>query len=273
MVSNQERARFILLSRNPAFQKYVPQLYEFLRAINPVHFVGEKGVVAAAGKEPVLGGEASRLGALNDILLYLVVLKGVAWAMKALAGVVVGPAEGAGELVIQFPKGGKIKFKPGEDYNPEELASAVDRASAGETVTVRPVIKPGKLVTADGTPVAPTGTGRAINIYGEREAKGFEDFAIDKTLAGDRPLTSDLPDHVASDICMRDAPLTSETTSELQRIANPGARVTSANADVEGFEAYVDQLMKTFPNAKIVEQGTITDSNGVRRGVVVLEIP
>jgi hypothetical protein len=52
-VSNQRRARTILLVRSPAFQRYVGALYELLRGINPTHFAIEKGVVVATGKEPV----------------------------------------------------------------------------------------------------------------------------------------------------------------------------------------------------------------------------
>jgi hypothetical protein len=56
-------------------------------------------------------------------------------------------------------------------------------------------------------------------------------------------------------------------------LAQPGARITYTNADVEGFQTYVDQLRQTFPNARVVHQGTVTGANGVQRGVVVLELP
>jgi hypothetical protein len=48
-------------------------------------------------------------------------------------------------------------------------------------------------------------------------------------------------------------------------LAQPGARITYANADVEGFQTYVDQLRQTFPNARIVHQGTVTGADGVHR--------
>ena len=65
IVSNQRRARWILAARNPAFQQYVGELYGLLRSLNPTHFMLEKGVVVATGKEPVLGGQASRLTCLR----------------------------------------------------------------------------------------------------------------------------------------------------------------------------------------------------------------
>ena len=81
-VSNQRRARWILMARDPAFQQYVGELYGLLRSLNPVHFMVEKGMVVATGEEPVLGGEASRLDALKDMLIYVAIMKGVSWGIE-----------------------------------------------------------------------------------------------------------------------------------------------------------------------------------------------
>ncbi len=129
------------------------------------------------------------------------------------------------------------------------------------------------LFTPEATPLNPVGTGCAINIYGEGETAGFADYATEAVHAHGRPLTSTLPARVASDISMRDAPLSSTTLAEMQRLARPGARITYANADVFGFAKYVDQLRQAFPIAKILRQEAITGANGYDRGIVVLELP
>jgi hypothetical protein len=131
------------------------------------------------------------------------------------------------------------------------------------------------VVTNEGVPATRVGTGRAVSIYGEGEAAGagFTDVAAETRYANERPLTSNLPDGSASDLTLRDAPLSATTRAELQRLAQPGARITYANADVEGFQDYVDQLRQTFSNARVVHEGTVTGADGVQRGVVVLELP
>ena len=136
-VSNQRRARTILLFRNGAFQEYVGQLYGLLRSLNPTHFMVEKGVVVAIGKEPVLGGEASRLDALKEMLIYVAVMKGVGWGTSKIAHIVVGP-EAAGEITIAFKGGGKLTIRRGAEYGPDTLENAVERAAAGEKVTIDP---------------------------------------------------------------------------------------------------------------------------------------
>jgi hypothetical protein len=163
------------------------------------------------------------------------------------------------------------------------VAPANVEAAAGETSAVaklEPVVAAGEtavphgqttIVSAEGTPVNPIGTGSAINIYGAGEASGFTDFATEPRFALGRPLTSVLPNQVASDIALRDAPLSATTLSEMARLAKAGARITYSNADVAGFERYVAQLRETFPNARVVLQGTVTGAEG-QRGVVVIEL-
>jgi hypothetical protein len=85
-----------------------------------------------------------------------------------------------------------------------------------------------------GTPINPQGFGRKINLGGEGETKylGFEDF-LPNPFPGPRvrPLTSILPDHCASDICLRFAPISKDASEEkgkqeIIRIAKPGCRLT-----------------------------------------------
>ena len=136
-VSNQRRARWILLARNPAFQEYVGQLYGLLRSVNPVHFTVEKGIVVATGKEPVLGGEASRLNALKEMLIYWALVKGVGWGASKISKIIAGP-EAGGDIAIEFKGGGKLTIRRGAEYSPETLESSVERAAAGEKVTIDP---------------------------------------------------------------------------------------------------------------------------------------
>ena len=106
---------------------------------------------------------------------------------------------------------------------------------------------PGGLVSSDGTPINPQATGGRLAIYGEGEAAGFDDYAtepqyVDGTLVQGRPLTGTLPDHAASDFSLRDAPFSDATAAEIQRLAQPNARLTFADADVDNFPQTVQQL-------------------------------
>jgi hypothetical protein len=136
-ISNQNRARTILMARDPAFQQYVGELYGFLRSLNPTHFLVEKGVVVAIGKEPVLGGDASRLDALKDMLIYVAIMKGVSWGIGKTTSILVGP-ESTGEITIAFKGGGKVTIRRGAEYSPNTLEDAVERAAAGEKVEINP---------------------------------------------------------------------------------------------------------------------------------------
>lgn len=92
------------------------------------------------------------------------------------------------------------------------------------------------------TPINPVGSGRKINIGGEDETKylSFEDFSTRDGVTGgppvgsppDRPFTEALPSRCASDICLRDSPLTAEIRKEISRLARPGCRLTVAQNDV-----------------------------------------
>ena len=139
-----------------------------------------------------------------------------------------------------------------------------------------------KDVSPQGTPINPLGTGRKINIYGEGETPGFDDYATEAKYATyakngqqiTRPLTSapvppGVADHTASDISMRSAPVSSTTASEIGRIAKPGARLTYAAA-AAGFDAQAKKLLDAFPNAKLLE--SCTWDNGIGKAMV-LQLP
>jgi hypothetical protein len=123
-----------------------------------------------------------------------------------------------------------------------------------------------KDVSPQGTPTNPLGTGRKINIYGEGETPGFDDYATETkyqqyTKGGQtitRPLTSGpvppgVADHTASDISMRSAPVSATTLSEIARIAKPGARFTYSAATA-GFQQQAQKILDAFPNAKLLEK-------------------
>ena len=90
-----------------------------------------------------------------------------------------------------------------------------------------------------GTPINPLRTGRMICIGGTNEVKylGFENFVPDpaqdpsmmQAWVLGRPFTRTLPDHCASDICLRSAPIDAFMKRELKRIARPGCRLTYAS--------------------------------------------
>jgi hypothetical protein len=90
-----------------------------------------------------------------------------------------------------------------------------------------------------GTPINPQRFGKMVCIGGTNEVKylGFENFVPDpkqdpsmpaQAVLG-RPLTSSLPDHSASDICFRSAPIDRFMKTELKRIARLGCRLTYAS--------------------------------------------
>lgn len=87
----------------------------------------------------------------------------------------------------------------------------------------------------------PSGAG-GINIGGEDETKylGFQDFSTRDTATGGapvgsppgRPFTEGLVSRCASDICLRDSPITAEIRKEISRLARPGCRLTVAQSRI-----------------------------------------
>jgi hypothetical protein len=131
---------------------------------------------------------------------------------------------------------------------------------------------PCKGTTSEGTPINPKGTGSKINIYGEGETPGFQDYATEARFkTGNngitRPLTSGIPDHSVSDISERDAPFSPATLSEIGRIAAPGCRITYASTQ-EGIDKEGAKLLAAFPGAKVVERCSAGD-----RKVLIIELP
>jgi len=83
---NQSAAlKIILFSSNPVFSTFVNEEYTFIRGMNPVHFVMEKGFAIGSGEEPVLGTKQDRLRGAGELILYFAFLKGAGWAGQKLA--------------------------------------------------------------------------------------------------------------------------------------------------------------------------------------------
>ncbi len=84
--TNARSARVILRVRLKVLTRgTIDDAYEALRAVNPIHYVVEKLLAAATGKEPVMGTPITPATALTQVVAYLVVLRGTKWAMDEVA--------------------------------------------------------------------------------------------------------------------------------------------------------------------------------------------
>ena len=108
---------------------------------------------------------------------------------------------------------------------------------------------------------AAEGGAARLNIFGEGEARGFLDVSPNAQFANGRPLTSSLGNGSASDIFIRNAPITGENTiSEIMRLSQPGTRITlmqpasgfqgQALIDAFGNNASVN-FMRTLPSQTV----------------------
>lgn len=99
-----------------------------------------------------------------------------------------------------------------------------------------------------GRPVNPIGNGRKINLGGETETPGFEDYSVNLPFSGFakpftgmkfvfRPWTEDtnvavgVANGTASDICIRGTPVHDDTLFTIKRIASPQCRFTYGGPD------------------------------------------
>jgi hypothetical protein len=134
--------------------------------------------------------------------------------------------------------------------------------------------EPSENPVRSGRPVKPKGGGRKINLWGERETPGFEDYAADLqhsfgNIGGLRPLTNDsnkppgVESHTASDICTRGSPILQVSIDEIRRMAKPGCRLTCS---VE--QKFIPLLKKEFPFPPLEE---FAEENGFQ--ALVLEFP
>ena len=140
-----------------------------------------------------------------------------------------------------------------------------------------------KLVDCRGRPIKPKGTGKMVNIWGDRETVGFEDYNPEDqngqyNTRGDgteRLFTfkgeGKLPDHCVSDICCRSSPLSFNALLQIDRIAMPGCRVTYSTNEGTGNHK---QLLTYFKDrCKVIELCKCFQPGGkVDRQVTVIEV-
>jgi hypothetical protein len=168
-------------------------------------------------------------------------------------------------LLSLVDKSTTLKLPPG-DYSPEpNLKSA--------------------LVSKQGTPLDPK-PGRRINIFGEGESSGFEDYSTNidfcshsfsngngpaGALTGHRPWTADprkgprIDDKSVNNICCRGSPIAQVTVNEILRIGASKCRVTYAEAKGR---ANCDRLRTLLSGAKVIDEGN-WGTGGTGRAIVL----
>ena len=103
--------------------------------------------------------------------------------------------------------------------------------------------------------------GRKVNIYGEGETKGFDDFAVDPdfSVGGNgitRQLTSTLENGSASEIVINNSPLNANALNEISRLSTSGTKITiSGPVDSKFFNILSDHLGDT---AKTINNSNFT---------------
>jgi hypothetical protein len=104
-----------------------------------------------------------------------------------------------------------------------------------------------------------------LNIFGEGEAPGFVDTSTGAQFANGRPLTSTFADGSASDIFIRNAPVTGDgTLSEIVRLSQPGTQITLMQP-ASGFQGQA--LIDAFGNNATVNFTRTFTSQTVAPGV------
>ncbi len=139
---------------------------------------------------------------------------------------------------VRAPKLGPVKGSPFTKTRP-----------GSKFITGRDTSQPDPANVFHGRPVNPIGTGRKINLAGEQETPGFEDYSVNLPFSGYsrsftgnlfvfRPLTEDSDPAVgvqngeATDICARGVLIKDETIFTIKRIAAGHCRFTySGNAN------------------------------------------
>ena len=107
--------------------------------------------------------------------------------------------------------------------------------------------------------------GLRLNIFGEGEASGFMDVSTNSTFANGRTLTSTLPDGSASNIFIRNAPISGQDTiPEIMRLSQPGTTI-SIMQPTEGFQGQA--LLDAFGGRATVDFSNSFTSGTVAPGV------
>ena len=117
---NYGMAKLRLAQRSSDLRWGIDEFYKFVRMANAPHFALEMGYVIGSGEEPVLQRPASRVEALVELVLYLIVLKGTSKVLGKLRGAALEPLSptAGGGGVIEFPNGGRLEIPKGFKYDP-----------------------------------------------------------------------------------------------------------------------------------------------------------
>ena len=73
-VKNERRAKYVLLFGNDAWRKNIDMTYEFVKGLNPAHFLTETGIAAATGTEPVKGTRVNQGEKALQLTSYLTMM-------------------------------------------------------------------------------------------------------------------------------------------------------------------------------------------------------
>ncbi len=198
-----------------------------------------------------------------------------AWTQIRWGGDAGKPITGAGNG-WSIPRSKQGVFRVWASLGGVTLGAAVSITSLVDITSSSAYYSPG------GTPLSPLGTGRKINMYGETEAKGFEDYValkyyqpgakqymrrLTKAPADAPPPDGPgLPDGCASDICMRGSPFHSPTYYAMRRIMRKDGRCRITFASEESQNR---SFLAAFPDASLL-QCWPTDVGSLAR---VIEFP
>jgi len=179
---------------------------------------------------------------------------------------------------------GKVEPVPIEDFvMAGQLVKGVFTLSRtlmtkGVTTTTTAAVNTAETFVAKSADDIATSTGRKINIYGEGEAAGFDDFAVNADFATGgngvtRPLTSTLSNGSASDIVVNNAPLYQAELSEITRLSTSGSTITySAPAGSKFFQSLSSHLSDKANLVSTVTSNVTSQGASVEMQTVVYQI-
>ena len=113
-------------------------------------------------------------------------------------------------------------------------------------------------------------TNARVNIFGEREARGFEDFSTQLFFARGRPLTSKLADGSVHNVFIRFAPVnTVDTLREIRRISSKGTRICFYGTSGQMYDRHAAALINSLADCSRVVMCRSYMSKYVARGYLV----
>jgi len=231
-----------------------------IRCLNPINVIGGTTNIGEVFDPALSGNQRNTVSVTRDP--HVVHVKGLAPGDAFIEAKIV---DGAANMMIVEVRAAALGVVPGQPPT---------KTPPGRTFVSSRDSEPCKGPVRSGRPVNPRGTGRKINLWGEEETPGFEDYAADlqHSAMGNgtfRPWTEDtdrppgVASGTASDICTRGSPILQVSIDAIRRMAGPKCRVTfSVNAK------FIPLIKKEFPFPPLEE---FTEENGFQ--ALVLEFP